>query len=69
VVPSTSEEYVLADSRSFKRAINHKENNTWMYESLENTDEITLSSLDVRFSLADAYVDVEFEETTGETNL
>jgi hypothetical protein len=32
----------------------------------ENTDEITLSSLGVHFSLADAYIDVEFEESTEE---
>jgi hypothetical protein len=41
----------------------------WIYEAFENTDDITLHSLDVHFSLADAYLDVEFEETTGDTNL
>ncbi len=58
----TIEEYVLADSQSFKIEIYHKENNKWIYEAFENNDEITLNSLGVHFSLADAYTDVEFEE-------
>src|SRR5260370_22825033 len=62
----TIEEYVLADSQSFKIEIYHKENNKWIYQAFENTNEITLSSLDMHFSLADAYTDVEFEETTEE---
>jgi hypothetical protein len=45
----------------------HKEDNRWIYESFENSDEITLYSLDVCFALAKAYTDVEFEATTGET--
>ena len=57
----TIEEYVLADSQSFKIEIYHKENNKWIYEAFENNDEITLNSLGVHFSLADAYIDVEFE--------
>ncbi len=57
----TIEEYVLADSQSFKIEIYHKENNKWIYEAFENNDEITLNSLGVHFSLADAYTDVEFE--------
>jgi hypothetical protein len=60
------EEYVLADSQSFKIEIYHKEQNKWIYDTFENTDEITLNSLGVHFSLADAYTDVEFEETTEE---
>ena len=47
----------------------HKEQNKWIYEAFENTDDITLHSLGVHFSLADAYIDVEFEETTADTNL
>jgi hypothetical protein len=38
----------------------------WICEDFENTDEITLSSLGVHFSLADAYTGVEFEGATGE---
>jgi Uma2 family endonuclease len=55
-----------SDSQSFKIEIYHKEQNKWIYDAFENTDEITLSSLGVHFSLADAYTDVEFEETTEE---
>src|SRR5205823_2818067 len=41
----TIEEYVLADSQSFKIEIYHKENNKWIYDAFENDDEITLTSL------------------------
>ena len=50
----------------FKIEIYHKENNKWIYEAFENTDEIPLHSLGAHFSLSDAYTDVEFEGTTGE---
>lgn len=57
------EEYILADSQSFKIEIYHKEKGKCIYEAFENTDEIELHSLGVHFSLADAYTDVEFAET------
>src|SRR2546421_4635012 len=62
----TIEEYVLVDSQSFTIEISHKENNKWIYEAFENTDEIPLHSLGAHFSLSDAYTDVEFEGITGE---
>jgi hypothetical protein len=40
-----------------------------MYEAIENTDDITLHNPDFHFALADAYIEVEFEETTAATNL
>lgn len=64
----TIEEYVLVDSQSCKIESYHKENDKWIYEAFENTDEITLSSLGVHFSFADAYTDVEFEETIEDTD-
>ena len=60
----TIEEYVLADSRSLKIEIYHKEQNKWIYEAFESNDDIPLHSLGVHFSLTDAYADVEFEETS-----
>ncbi len=57
-------EHFNVDSLSFKIETYHKENNKWIYGAFENTDEITLHSLGVHFSLADTYTDVEFEETT-----
>ena len=60
----TIEEYVLADSRSLKIEIYHKEQNKWIYEAFESNDDIPLHSLGLHFSLADAYADVEFEETS-----
>ncbi|HZO74323.1 MAG TPA: Uma2 family endonuclease [Ktedonobacteraceae bacterium] len=61
----TIEEYVLADAQSCKIEIYYKENGRWIYEAFENSDHIILHSLGVRFSLVDAYVDVEFEAPTG----
>jgi Uma2 family endonuclease len=58
----TIEEYVLVDSRSLKIEIYHKEHNKWIYDLFENNAEITLASLGVLFSLADAYVDIEFDD-------
>ena len=58
----TIEEYVLVDSRSVKLEIYHKENNKWIYDAFEDGEEIVLNSLGVRFALADAYIDVEFED-------
>jgi Uma2 family endonuclease len=62
----TIEEYVLADSQSFKIEIYHKENNKWIYDAYENNDEIPLHSLGLHFPLADAYTDVEFEDLAEE---
>ncbi len=53
---------MLIDSRSLKIEIYHKENNKWIYDLFENDAEITLNSLEVHFSLTDAYVDIEFDD-------
>jgi Uma2 family endonuclease len=65
----TIEEYVLVDSQSLKVESYHKEQGRWIYEAFENADDITLHSLAVHFALAEAYIDVEFEETAADTNL
>jgi hypothetical protein len=59
----------VVDLQSLKIESYHKEQNRWMYEAFETTDDITLHSPGVHFALAGAYIDVEFEETTGDTNL
>ena len=51
----TVEEYVLVDSQSLKIESYHKEQNRWIYEAFENTDDFTLHSFGVHVSLADAY--------------
>ena len=63
----TIEEYVLVDSQSFKIESYHKEQNKWIYEAFENTDDIPLHSLGVSFSFAEAYIDVDFGEATEDT--
>lgn len=62
----TIEEYVLIDSRSLKIESYHKEENRWIYEAFEPTNEIPLHSLGVHFPFTDAYIDVEFDEPTEE---
>ena len=65
----TIEEYVLVDSQLLKIESYHKEQNKWIYEAFETTDNITLYSLGVHLPFVDAYLDVEFEENTGDANL
>ena len=62
----TIEEYVLADSRSLKIEIYHKEDDRWIYEAFENDEEVMLNSLNVHFPLVDAYADVEFDENPSQ---
>ena len=65
----TIEEYVLADSKSLKIEIYYKENNKWIYDAFENNEVVTLNSLGIHFPLTDAYIDVEFEESTDGTSV
>ena len=65
----TIEEYVLVDSQLLKIESYHKEQNKWIYEAFETTDNITLYSLGVHLPFVDAYLDIEFEENTGDANL
>ena len=62
----TIEAYMLADSKSRRIEMYHKENNKWMYDAYEDGGDVLLSSLGVHFPLVDVYTDVEFEETTQE---
>ena len=52
----TIEEYVLVDSQLLKIESYHKEQNKWIYEAFETTDDITLYSLGVHLPFADAYL-------------
>ena len=65
----TIEEYVLVDSQLLKIESYHKEQNKWIYEAFETTDNIMLYSLGVHLPFVDAYLDIEFEENTGDANL
>lgn len=42
--------------------IYRKEPNTWIYDAFEADDEVKLTTLGVRFPVADAYEDVIFEQ-------
>ena len=65
----TIEEYVLVNSQLLKIENYHKEQNKWIYEAFETTDNITLYSLGVHLPFVDAYLNIEFEENTGDANL
>lgn len=62
----TLEEYILVNTRSFKMEIYRKENGRWMYDTYKAHETVTLPSLGVRFSLRDAYIDIELEEPSLE---
>jgi Uma2 family endonuclease len=62
----TIEEYVLADSKSLKIEIYYKENSKWVYDAFEDNEEVVLNSLGVHFFLAEAYIDIEFEDAPEE---
>ena len=51
----------MVDARSMRIEIYRKEQKKWVYEAFEADDEVELTTLDVRFSIEDAYEDVIFE--------
>jgi Uma2 family endonuclease len=58
----TIEEYLLVDARFIRIEIYRKEQKKWIYEAFEGDDEVELTTLNVRFSIEDAYEDVVFEK-------
>lgn len=60
----TLKEYVLVDSRSMKVEVYRKEQGKWMYTMYGPADQVELTSLGLHFSLADAYINTDFEQET-----
>ena len=58
----TIEEYLLVDARSIRIEIYRKERKKWVYEAFEAGDDVELTTLNVSFSIQDAYEDVIFEK-------
>ena len=56
------EEYLLVDARAMRIEIYRKEPKRWIYDAFEVDDEVELTTLGVRFPVADAYEDVIFEQ-------
>jgi Fe-S-cluster containining protein len=56
------DEVARLDTRSMRIEIYRKERKKWIYEAFEADDEVELATLDVHFSVADAYEDVIFGE-------
>jgi len=56
----TIEEYVLVDARSIRIEIYRKEQKKWVYEAYEVEDEVEFTTLNMRFSIENAYEDVIF---------
>ncbi len=58
----TIEEYLLVSSRLVKMELYRKEQNKWVYYAFGGEDEISLACLGVRFSIAEAYDGIDFDE-------
>src|SRR6266513_489335 len=58
----TVEEYLLVDSRECKMELYRKEQTKWVYYTFGPRDEIELASINVHFSVAEAYEDIVFEK-------
>ncbi|HEU5374566.1 MAG TPA: Uma2 family endonuclease [Ktedonobacteraceae bacterium] len=57
------EEYILVDAKSPRMETYRRENGRWMYDIYHAHETIELPGIGVRFPLADAYIDIEFEQT------
>lgn len=66
----TLEEYILVGATSLKMELYRKEQTKWVYYAFGPGDELELASVDLRFPLAQAYVNVDLEEdsTAGEND-
>ncbi len=56
------EEYLLVDSQSMRIERYRKEQKRWIYDTFEVNNEVEIASLDISFTVADAYEDVIFGE-------
>ncbi len=56
------EEYLLVDARSMRIERYRKEQKKWIYDAFEAKDEVEITTLSVRFPVADAYEGVIFEK-------
>lgn len=57
----TLEEYVLVSSKAIKMELYRKEQDKWFYAAFGPADQLELRSLGLHFSLADAYINTDFE--------
>ena len=61
----TLEEYILVDAKSLKMELYRREQNKWVYYMFGPDDELELSSVGLRFPVAEAYVNVDFENESS----
>jgi len=61
LVCPTIEEYVQVDARSIRIEIYRKEQKKWVYEAYEVEGEVEFTTLNMRFSIEEAYEDVIFD--------
>ncbi len=59
----TIEEYMLVNTRFPLIEIHCRENGKWVSTVFDENDEVSLSSLQLRFPCAAAYADIDFPET------
>jgi Uma2 family endonuclease len=58
----TLREYILVSSTARKMEMYRREAGKWVYYMFEAEDELELASIDLRFPVAEAYIDVQLEE-------
>jgi Uma2 family endonuclease len=61
----TLEEYILVDAKSLKMELYRREQNKWVYYMFGPDDELELSSVGLRFPVAEAYVNVDLENESS----
>jgi Uma2 family endonuclease len=54
--------YVLVSTNAPKMEIYRRENGKWIYDICQADDELELASIDVHFTIKDAYMDIDFAE-------
>jgi len=62
---ATLEEYVLVDAKALKMELYRREQNKWVYYMFGPYDELELSSVGLRFPVAEAYVNVDLENESS----
>ena len=61
----TLEEYILVDAKALKMELYRKEQNKWVYYIFGPDDELELCSVGLHFPLAEAYINVDFEDESS----
>jgi Uma2 family endonuclease len=61
----TVEEYIMIDSRKILVEVYRREGKKWSLYTFNADEEVQLASLDIQFSVADVYEDINFDTMTA----